>query len=41
VIGFHYQEINDEVTFGDLSLILGDKCMPKYFGARKLHLLLG
>ena len=37
VIGLHYvNKFND-----DLSLIVGDKCRPKYFGARKLSVKLG
>jgi len=41
IIGLHF---NGTVTLNigqDLSLIIGDKCMPKYFGARILSLRLG
>ena len=46
IIGFHFQY---PVVYtnvggfegGDLTLIVGDRCRPKYFGARKLFLRLG
>jgi hypothetical protein len=33
IIGFRFKSNNE-----DFSLVLGDKCMPKYFGARKLSI---
>jgi len=36
VIGFQYQGYDQ-----NMSLIIGDKCIPKYFGARKLAVQLG
>ena len=39
VIGFHFQGSAD--SGADLTLIVGEKCRPKYFGARRLFLRLG
>jgi len=36
VIGFQFQGI-----YKNMSLIVGDKCMPKYIGARQLAVQLG
>ena len=36
IIGFYHHE-----NYKSVSLIVGDKCRPKYFGARKLTVLLG
>ena len=36
LIGFHYTD-----SQSNLSLIIGDKCRPKYFGAGRLSLVIG
>ena len=36
IIGFHYESYRS-----DMSLIVGNKCRPKYFGARTLSVRLG
>ena len=43
VIGFHLTGFvtGNEGTNTDMSIIVGDRCRPKYFGARKLLLKLG
>jgi len=37
VIGFQFDRTSQEV----MSIIVGERCRPKYFGARKLSLRLG
>ena len=39
VIGFHFKGNSEDGI--DLTLVIGDKCRPKYFGARILFLRLG
>ena len=41
IIGFHFKGKVRHTTGPDMSLIVGDRCRPKYFGARKLSLRLG
>ena len=41
IIGFHFQGKVTWKAGPDMSLIVGDRCRPKYFGARKLSLRLG
>jgi len=41
IIGLYFQGTVTLYNGEDLSLIIGDKCMPKYFGARILSLRLG
>ena len=41
VIGFQYKGWRKNKYTQNMLLIVGDKCMPKYFGARKLAVQLG
>ena len=43
VIGFHFEggSISSLQDGQNLSIIVGDKCRPKYYGARKLPVRLG
>ena len=36
VIGFNFSKY-----YGPVTIIVGDTCKPKYFGAKKLHIVLG
>jgi hypothetical protein len=44
VIGFEYKGTVGkwpDTVGNDLSIIVGDRCRPKYFGARKINVRLG
>jgi hypothetical protein len=44
VIGFKYEGVTGKYPnsiYNNMSLIIGDICRPKFFGARKLFVLLG
>jgi len=41
VIGFNLKENDKGRYVKNMSIIIGDRCKPKYFGARKLAVQLG